>query len=296
MDGLNPPNANPLNSNQSFGRASSVLAPSTTLSAKLQMFFVRVYRLPKARRVPIQHAATNNLFSPSQWYTSTTKEHAWFTTRPTMLARDMAYLIYTSGSTGTPKGVRCHHQGAMNTNIDLIERFDLTPNDRVLGLSSLSFDLSVFDVFAMSAAGGTLVLPTSRDVASGHAGATGPDPEEWLRLVDAHRITVWNAVPAFMELLVNYVEQVGRRLPDCLRVVMMSGDWIPPTLPERIHRLSPNDTLRVVSLGGATEAAIWWMKNIHCFVQHFFWFRLHLKLFLVDHDKLYDHPPIFPFR
>ena len=62
-----------------------------------------------------------------------------------------------------------------------------------------------------------------------------------------------------MELLINYIEQVGgsARLPKCLRLIMMSGDWIPPTLPERIYRLNRNDDLCVISLGGATEAAIW---------------------------------------
>ena len=57
----------------------------------------------------------------------------------------------------------------------------------------------------------------------------------------------------------NHVEQIGRHLPACLRLVMMSGDWIPPTLPERIHRLSgrKGEGIRVISLGGATEAAIW---------------------------------------
>ena len=144
-------------------------------------------------------------------------------------ARSMAYLIYTSGSTGKPKGVCCHHQGAMNTNMDLIERFDIGPMDRILALSSLSFDLSVFDVFATVAAGATLVVPSSRRAGdpSSPAGPTGPDPEEWLRLVEDHGVTIWNAVPAFMELLVNHVEQIGRHLPACLRLVMMSGDWIP---------------------------------------------------------------------
>ena len=101
-------------------------------------------------------------------------------------ARSMAYLIYTSGSTGKPKGVCCHHQGAMNTNMDLIERFDIGPMDRILALSSLSFDLSVFDVFATVAAGATLVVPSSRRAGdpSSPAGPTGPDPEEWLRLVE----------------------------------------------------------------------------------------------------------------
>ena len=143
--------------------------------------------------------------------------------------------------------------------MDLIERFDIGPMDRILALSSLSFDLSVFDVFATVAAGATLVVPSSRRAGdpSSPAGPTGPDPEEWLRLVEDHGVTIWNAVPAFMELLVNHVEQIGRHLPACLRLVMMSGDWIPPTLPERIHRLSgrKGEGIRVISLGGATEAA-----------------------------------------
>jgi non-ribosomal peptide synthetase component F len=53
---------------------------------------------------------------------------------------ELAYLIYTSGSTGVPKGVCCHHIGAVNTIIDINERFNVCKNDRVLGLSSLSFD------------------------------------------------------------------------------------------------------------------------------------------------------------
>ena len=103
------------------------------------------------------------------------------------------------------------------------------------------------------AAGATLVVPSSRRAGdpSSPAGPTGPDPEEWLRLVEDHGVTIWNAVPAFMELLVNHVEQIGRHLPECLRLVMMSGDWIPPTLPERIHRLSgrKGEGIRVISLG-----------------------------------------------
>jgi len=203
----------------------------------------------------VMNIQSSERITPSSTTFAIPANHPW-SARPTPSPRDMAYLIYTSGSTGTPKGVRCHHQGAMNTNMDLIERFDITQEDRVLGLSSLSFDLSVFDVFAMSASTGALVLSTSRSEA-GHVGTTGPDPEEWLRLVEEHHVTVWNAVPAFMELLVNHAEQIGRRLPSCLRLVMMSGDWIPPTLPERIHRLSTCDSMRVISLGGATEAAIW---------------------------------------
>ena len=154
--------------------------------------------------------------------------------------RDMAYLIYTSGSTGKPKGVCCHHQGALNTNIDLIERFDIGQQDSVLGLSSQSFDLSVFDVFGMLGAGGTLVLSTERDLQFNEPVKVNPDPKLWIEMVEKHNITIWNTVPAFMEIIVNHCDQTRRLLPASLRLVMMSGDWIPPTLPERIHSMTAN--------------------------------------------------------
>ena len=132
-------------------------------------------------------------------------------------------------------------------------------NDKVLGLSSQSFDLSVFDVFGMLGAGGTLVLSTERDMTlDGEPQKVNPDPKLWVEMIERHNISIWNTVPAFMEIIVNYCDQSRRMLPSSLRVVMMSGDWIPPTLPERIHSMSSNkDGIRVISMGGATEAAIW---------------------------------------
>eukprot|EP00981_Chlorochromonas_danica_P001462 scaffold310_cov174-Ochromonas_danica.AAC.1 len=170
---------------------------------------------------------------------------------PAASTEDLAYLIYTSGSTGLPKGVCCHHRGAMNTIQDLNDRFKVTEKDRVLGLSSLSFDLSVYDIFGMLHAGGTLVLPAASCLSP-------PDPAEWLELLVSEQVTVWNTVPAFMELLVSHVEMMGVRLPKCLRLIFMSGDWIPTSLPSRIRAVSENGSgLRIVSMGGATEASIW---------------------------------------
>ncbi|MGN4496386.1 condensation domain-containing protein, partial [Bacillus cereus group sp. BfR-BA-01511] len=57
----------------------------------------------------------------------------------------VAYAIYTSGSTGTPKGVVIKHQAAVNTILDINSKFDVTERDKVIGLSNLSFDLSVYD-------------------------------------------------------------------------------------------------------------------------------------------------------
>ncbi|WP_244117369.1 non-ribosomal peptide synthetase/type I polyketide synthase [Burkholderia gladioli] len=158
---------------------------------------------------------------------------------------DPAYVIYTSGSTGTPKGVLIDHRGAVNTVLDVNRRFGIAPGDRVLGLSALYFDLSVYDMFGIFAAGATLVLPQPAGVR---------DPSHWLEMVERHGITVWNSVPALLELLIDEAQAAQRTLAG-LRTVMLSGDWIPLPLPARLAALAPE--ARLIAMGGATEASIW---------------------------------------
>ncbi|MEZ4732266.1 MAG: AMP-binding protein [Caldilineaceae bacterium] len=62
---------------------------------------------------------------------------------------DLAYVLYTSGSTGTPKGVMIEQQSVVNRMTDVAQQFHLTQEDRVLALTALHHDLSVFDLFAM---------------------------------------------------------------------------------------------------------------------------------------------------
>ncbi|MEU7412792.1 amino acid adenylation domain-containing protein [Streptomyces sp. NPDC042638] len=165
-------------------------------------------------------------------------------------ARDVAYVIYTSGSTGTPKGVVIEHEAALNTVVDVCGRIGLGPADRVFGISSLSFDLSVWDVFGTLGAGAALVLP---------AASSRPDPVGWARCAAEHGVTVWNSVPALAEMLVELIEEdPGRHTPP-VRAFLLSGDWIPTTLPGRMRRCLPD--VRVLAMGGATEAAIW--SNLH---------------------------------
>lgn len=158
----------------------------------------------------------------------------------------LAYVIFTSGSTGEPKGVMIEHGAAVNTVADINARFGVGPSDRVLALSSLGFDLSVYDLFGMRAAGGAIVMPDpEREM----------DPAHWAELLRRERVTIWNTAPVLMKLLVEYLEARRERLPASLRLVMLSGDWIPVSLPDRIRALG--ERVQVVSLGGATEASIW---------------------------------------
>ncbi|MBB84106.1 MAG: non-ribosomal peptide synthetase [Deltaproteobacteria bacterium] len=161
-------------------------------------------------------------------------------------ATDLAYVIYTSGSTGMPKGVMIDHRGAVNTIVDINRRLDLGPKDRVFALSSLSFDLSVYDLFGPLAVGAAIVFPDY---------AHAMEPDHWIERLAAGGVTVWNSVPALMQILVTELECRSDAPALSLRAAMLSGDWIPLALPERIATQLPS--VRTWSLGGATEASIW---------------------------------------
>ncbi|MDE3722954.1 amino acid adenylation domain-containing protein [Nocardiopsis sp. N85] len=159
---------------------------------------------------------------------------------------DPAYVIYTSGSTGTPKGVVITHRAALNTIDDVDLRFSVGEADRILGLAALGFDLSVYDLFGPLGRGGALVLPDA---------ARRGDPSHWAELIHDHGVTLWNSVPAQMGMLADYLATAPGMAPSTLRVALLSGDWIPLTLPERVRAHMP--TLALYGFGGATEGSIW---------------------------------------
>ena len=112
-----------------------------------------------------------------------------------------------------------------------------------MALSSLNFDLSVYDIFGTLAAGGAIVIPDS---------CSDRDPADWAKAIAQHQVTIWNSVPALMQMMVDYAAE-SQVL--ALRLVLLSGDWLPLTLPAQIQALAKD--VQVISLGGATEASIW---------------------------------------
>lgn len=159
---------------------------------------------------------------------------------------ELAYVIYTSGTTGMPKGVMISHCNAVNTILDINSRCQITENDTAFGISNLHFDLSVYDIFGLLGAGGTIVLPDPERV---------KDPAHWIEVLNTEKITVWNSVPAFVEMLAEYEEYQEKLHTKTLRLILMSGDWIPVSLPRRIRNILGD--IKILALGGATEASIW---------------------------------------
>lgn len=127
-------------------------------------------------------------------------------------------------------------------------RFSIKENDSVLGLSNIAFDLSVFDIFGIFEAGGTLVLP--EDVST-------KEPKVWVEMIEKNSITICNLVPMRMEMLYTYVikNEISKESLKSIRLILISGEKVPLDLPDKIHSIMPN--ARIVCLGGATEASIW---------------------------------------
>ena len=165
-----------------------------------------------------------------------------------VMPKDLAYVIYTSGSTGKPKGVMIDHRGAVNTILDINERLSIGEKDRSIALSNLYFDLSVYDIFGMLAAGGAVVIPSK---------GLEKDPSHWLKLIKSCKVSLWNTVPAFMKMFVEYLSMLSTEEfeVNTLRNVLLSGDWIELDIPDKVKKYFRS--CNVYGLGGATEASIW---------------------------------------
>ncbi len=158
---------------------------------------------------------------------------------------NLAYVIYTSGSTGRPKGIAIKHRGVVNNLLDLNRSFAVGHEDRVLALSSLSFDMCVYEVLGTLAAGAVIVIPEA---------IAERDPAHWTELMIQHRVTVWNSAPPLLEMLVEYVSDRPEMRPRHLRLALLGGDWVAVSLPDRLRALVPG--MQVIVMGGATEASI----------------------------------------
>jgi amino acid adenylation domain-containing protein len=156
----------------------------------------------------------------------------------------LAYIIFTSGSTGEPKGVEITHAAAWNTIQDINKKFKISASDKALALSALDFDLSVYDIFGLLAVGGSLVLIREED---------RKEASLWLHLVEKHKVTLWNSVPALFDMLL--VTSSTENDLSSLRLVLVSGDWVGLDLKDRMKDKSPN--CQLIALGGATEVSIW---------------------------------------
>ena len=152
---------------------------------------------------------------------------------------DLAYVIYTSGSTGRPKGVEIRHRSVVNFLRSMAERPGLSPNDVLLALTTISFDISVLELFLPLSVGAEIRLVDRETASDGHLLS---------RELDDSAATVMQATPATWRMLLD-ADWPGR---PGLRA-LCGGEALPPQLAERL--LSRCDELW--NLYGPTETTVW---------------------------------------
>jgi amino acid adenylation domain-containing protein len=155
---------------------------------------------------------------------------------------DLAYVIYTSGSTGTPKGVMIPHRGIANRIRWELDTYPVGPGDAVLHRTSLSFDISLWEIFVPLAAGARVVVA---DPDRHH------DPAHLVELVAGQRVTTIALVPSLLRALLDH--DPGLRTCTALRDVHCGGERLPPALRDTFLAES---SARLHNLYGPTEYSI----------------------------------------
>ncbi len=148
---------------------------------------------------------------------------------------NLAYVIYTSGSTGKPKGVAIEHASVV-AFVDWSMRI-FSPDDLsgVLASTSISFDISVFELFVPLGCGGEVILVNN--------------VLDLLALVDDETISLVNTVPSAIAEVVS-----ARALPLSVRVVNLAGEPLAHALARQI--LEPRD-IRLFNLYGPSEDTVY---------------------------------------
>ncbi len=150
-----------------------------------------------------------------------------------------AYVIYTSGSTGKPKGVQVPHKAIVNFLLSMSKKPGITAQDTLLAVTTLSFDISVLELFLPLAVGGTTVIADQETASNG---------ELLLDLLQASKATVMQATPITWHLLIA----AGWEGEEDFKV-LCGGEPLPRDLAVQLTQRSS----KVWNLYGPTETTVW---------------------------------------
>ncbi|MEU9332326.1 amino acid adenylation domain-containing protein [Streptomyces sp. NPDC048290] len=155
---------------------------------------------------------------------------------------DLAYVLYTSGSTGRPKGVEITH-GAVGAFLTAMRgRPGCTAADRLLAITTVSFDISVLELFLPLVCGATTVVARSGETV---------DARALRELMERHRITLMQGTPSTWRLLLDG----GWRGTPTLTKVLCGGEALPRDLADRL--LAAVGEGSVWNMYGPTETTVW---------------------------------------
>ncbi|MGW1025344.1 non-ribosomal peptide synthetase [Streptomyces sp. NPDC002577] len=155
----------------------------------------------------------------------------------------LAYIYFTSGSTGEPKGAMCEHAGMLNHLYAKIDDLEIANGQVVAQTAPQCFDISLWQLVSALLVGGRTLL-VEQDVIL--------DVERFVDKITRGRVSVLQIVPSYLEVVLTYLEQHPRELPD-LRCVSVTGEALKKELTQRWFAAEPG--IRLVNAYGLTETS-----------------------------------------
>jgi amino acid adenylation domain-containing protein len=155
----------------------------------------------------------------------------------------LAYVLFTSGSTGEPKGVMCEHAGMLNHIYAKITDLGIGEGEVIPQTGPQCFDISVWQLVAALLLGGRTLLVEQEVIL---------DVERFVDTLVEGRAAVLQAVPSYLDVVLSYLEQNPRELPD-LHCVSPTGDFLKRELVQRWFAAQPG--IPLVNTYGLTETS-----------------------------------------
>jgi amino acid adenylation domain-containing protein len=162
---------------------------------------------------------------------------------PRLNGKDLAYVIFTSGSTGTPKGVCIEHAGMMNHMLAKKELLGLTEQDAIAQTATITFDISIWQMFnALLAGGRTVIFRNERVI----------DISRFLLDISLKKITLLEVVPEYLRVMLREMEGKENRF-ETLRYLVATGEALP--VPVANEWISRYPQIPLINAYGPTEAS-----------------------------------------
>ncbi len=154
-------------------------------------------------------------------------------------SENLAYIIYTSGSTGKPKGVQVTHKSVVNFLSSMTKKPGFNEEDILLAVTTLSFDISILELFLPIINGGKTIIASKDIVANG---------EQLLHTLEKHRVNVMQATPTTWRLLIEAGWKGNKNFK-----VLCGGEAVSNELADKLLSRSSN----VWNMYGPTETTVW---------------------------------------
>jgi amino acid adenylation domain-containing protein len=158
-------------------------------------------------------------------------------------AGQLAYIYFTSGSTGEPKGVMCEQGGMLNHILAKIDDLGIAEGEAVAQTAPQCFDISLWQLLSAVLAGGHTLIVEQEAIL---------DARRFIDTIVDGNVAVVQCVPSYLEVLVAYLAQQPRELPD-LRYVSVTGEALKKELVQRWFAIQP--AIKLVNAYGLTETS-----------------------------------------